>query len=219
MPCFGIKKLSRENYKSGSKSKGKTSQSLGLDAPLSASDFRNVIRDHIQETPHEGQWRKYWLDAIAWSVGLKPHEEGAGSDLITHLTAAKKKLVVVVDGLEDLFQSFSSSEAEQAVLRSLLQEVPEWLNQQPGRPLGILIFIRRDMVLAAVKQNAAQLMDRYSPYALRWNREEALRLVAWIAEKANVLQIKEKLQEMQEQDLIQELYPLWGKKLGGNEFA
>ena len=195
-----------------------TARALGFDNPQDASTIRDRIRDTCQQTLHEGQWRERWLDVIAWGVGCQPEQEGAGRFLTAHLVENKQQLVVVIDGLEDLFQSFASNEAQQTALRALLQEVPEWLEQQPGRPLGIIIFVRRDIVLAAVRQNAAQMMARYEPYALKWSQEEALRLVAWVTRQANILPSLniEKLQEMDEEELTQALVPLWGKKLGSD---
>ncbi len=119
-----------------------------------------------------------------------------------------------------MFQSFATVDAEQIALRALLQDVPEWLRQQPGQPLGILVFVRRDIVVAAVHQNAAQLMARYEPYALQWSREEVLRLVAWVVLKAQIgilegLSIKT-LQAKEEQELIETLVPLWGRKVGSD---
>jgi hypothetical protein len=117
--------------------------------------------------------------------------------------------------LEDLFQDFANDKIQQTALRSLLQEVPEWLGLLPDRPLGILIFIRRDIVIAAIRQNSAQMMALYEPYALKWNREEALRLVAWVTMQSGIplLKSNEKLQDMGEEELTQALIPLWGKKL------
>jgi len=195
-----------------------TARALGFDNPQDASTIRDRIRDTCQQTLHEGQWRERWLDVIAWGVGCQPEQEGAGRFLTAHLVKNKQQLVVVIDGLEDLFQSFASNEAQQTALRALLQEVPEWLEQQPGRPLGIIIFVRRDIVLAAVRQNAAQMMARYEPYALNWSQEEALRLVTWVTGKINILPNLdvEKLQEMDKEELTQALVPLWGKRLGGD---
>jgi MinD-like ATPase involved in chromosome partitioning or flagellar assembly len=195
-----------------------TARALGFDNPQDASTIRDRIRDTCQQTLHEGQWRERWLDVIAWGVGCQPEQEGAGRFLTAHLVKNKQQLVVVIDGLEDLFQSFASNEAQQTALRALLQEVPEWLEQQPSRPLGIIIFVRRDIVLAAVRQNAAQMMARYQPYALKWSEEEALRLVAWVTRQADILpSLKvEKLQEMDEEELTEALVPLWGKKLGSD---
>jgi MinD-like ATPase involved in chromosome partitioning or flagellar assembly len=193
-----------------------TANALGLVSIEETSVIRDHIRDSLQVNLHERQWRERWLDVIAWGVGFRPQEQGAGRGLPSHLAQIGKQLLIVVDGLEDLFQDLSSNKAQQTALRALLQEAPDWLGQQPGRLLGILVFVRRDMVLAAVRQNAAQFMDRYEPYALKWNREEILRLVAWVASKASVLPnlVVERLQELKEQELVQHLLPLWGKKLG-----
>ncbi len=194
----------------------KTARVLGFAEPQDASTIRDYIREGCQLSLHEGQWRNRWLDAIAWGVGFRPQVEGAGKALTEHLLTAKQKLVIVIDGLEDLFQNFASDESQQTALRALLQEVPEWLSQQPGLPLGILIFVRRDILLAAIRQNAAQMMARYEPYALKWNREEALRLVAWVTQIAEICRNIhiDKLQDMSEVDLTEALVPLWGKRLG-----
>ncbi|MEQ8963474.1 MAG: ParA family protein [Coleofasciculus sp. C2-GNP5-27] len=190
------------------------SRELGFDNPQNSLTIRDHIRDGYQLALHEGEWRERWLDVIAWGVGFQPQQDGAGRALTTHLVESQQQLVVVIDGLEDLFQNFTSNEAQQTALRALLQEVPEWLGQQPNRPLGILIFVRRDIVLAAVRQNAAQMMARYEPYALKWNREEALRLVAWVTQQADIQLKIEQLHRMSEEELTQALVPLWGKKLG-----
>lgn len=191
-------------------------KNLGLNDPQDMVAIRDHIRDGLQLNLHEGQWREHWLDAIAWGVGFKPKETGAGRGLTEHLATANHQLVVVLDGLEDLFEDFTNNENQQKALSALLKGIPEWLEQQPGRPLGIITFVRRDIVLAAVRQNAAQMMARYDPYALKWSSEEALRLVAWVAHKADVLPNLniDKLHNNSEEELIQSLIPLWGKKLG-----
>ncbi|MGI2904821.1 ParA family protein [Tolypothrix sp. VBCCA 56010] len=196
----------------------KTALALSFNNPLEIYQIRDYIRNSYHLNLHEGQWRERWLDVIAWSVGFQPEEEGAGRALAEHLLHTQQRLLVVIDGLEDLFQDFAKEENQQTPLRALLQEVPEWLGLLPGRPLGILIFVRRDMVLAAVRQNAAQMIARYEPYALKWNREEALRLVAWITMQSKIIPETdiEKLQDMREEELTQLLVPLWGKKLGSD---
>ncbi|MBD2777489.1 MinD/ParA family ATP-binding protein [Iningainema tapete] len=196
----------------------KTAQALGFAHPHNIQSIRDHIGDFCQLNLHEGQWRERWLDMIAWGVGFQPQKEGAGRALTEYLVEKQKRLLVIIDGLEDLFQNFASDETQQTSLRALLQEVPEWLGQQPGRPLGILIFVRRDMVLAAIRQNAAQMIARYEPYALKWNREEALRLVASVTNlsKIQISTSIEKLQDLREEELTQVLVTLWGKKLGSD---
>ena len=199
---------------------------LGFGISENSGVIQDYIRDGCQLNLHEGQWRDRWLDVIALGIGFAPQNkdsktetskvEGAGRTLTEHLVATKKQLIVVIDGLEDLFQNFAIEERQQIALRALLQDVPEWLGQQPGLPLGIIIFVRRDMVLATVRQNAAQMMARYEPYALKWDREEALRLVAWVANLATILPSINitQLHDMSEVELTEALIPLWGKRLG-----
>jgi cellulose biosynthesis protein BcsQ len=215
-PILASKNLKTEDVKLVADVQKKAAQALGFENPQEIQLIRENIENFCQQDLLEGQWREHWLDVIAWGVGFQPEQKGAGRALTEHLFSQQQRLLVVIDGLEDLFQDFASDKTQQKALRALLQAVPEWLGQQPGRFLGILIFIRRDMVLSAILQNAAQMMARYEPYALKWNREEALRLVAWVAILSNIpldTSIK-KLQEMQEEDLTQILVPLWGKKLG-----
>jgi MinD-like ATPase involved in chromosome partitioning or flagellar assembly len=199
---------------------------LGFGISENSVAIQDYIRNGCALDLHEGQWRDRWLDVIALGIGFAPQNkdsrtetskvEGAGRTLTEHLVKTKNQLIVVIDGLEDLFQNFAIEERQQIALRALLQDVPEWLGQQPGLPLGIIIFVRRDMVLATVRQNAAQMMARYEPYALKWDREEALRLVAWVANLATILPSINitQLHDMSEVELTEALIPLWGKRLG-----
>lgn len=217
-PILESKNLTPYAKKLVKKTRDKTIKVLGFGKPQNDATIGDRILDKCQEKLHEGQWREIWLDAMAWAIGFKPEEKGAGRELTEYLIKEEKQVVFVMDGLEDLFQNFASDKNQQIALRALLQEVPLWLEQQPGQPLGILIFIRRDLVLAAIHQNAAQMMARYRPFALKWSREEALRLVAWVIEKFDIIQSIdiEKIQEMSEEEIVSELVPLWGKKLGSD---
>ncbi|MBU1662688.1 MAG: ParA family protein [Chloroflexi bacterium] len=197
--------------------KRKTTQALDLASPHPLHENLDYLRNSLRENLHEGEWRERWLDVIAWSTGFEAGQQNAGRGLANYLREKDHSIVVVIDGLEDLFQGLSSNNNQQIALRSLLQDVPEWLEQQPSRPIGLLVFVRQDMVIDAVKQNPAQLLARHEPYALRWGSEEALRLVAWIAAKVEVLSLKIKqLPEMRKSALVDALVPLWGRKLGSD---
>ncbi len=215
-PILESKNLTNDARNLVRKTRNKTVKALGFAKSQNDATIRDRIADNFGKKLHEGQWREIWLDAMAWAIGFKPEEKGAGQGLIEHLIKEQKQVVFVIDGLEDLFQDFASNKNQQIALRALLQEVPLWLEQQPGRPLGIIIFIRRDLVLAAIHQNAAQMMARYRPFALKWSREEALRLVAWVIKKFEIIKSVdlEKIPEMSEDEIVSELVPLWGKKLG-----
>lgn len=192
---------------------------LGLGSPLDSFKVQDTIQGWLKEKYHEGQWRENWLDLIAWAVGFRVEQRGAGRELSKELAAHERYLLLVFDGLEDLFQDVTTDSSQKVALRSLLQDVPNWLEQQPLRSIGILVFVRRDMVTATVLQNSGQLLARYQPYALRWDKVEALRLVAWIARRAGLFAEPpsvEEIRDMVEDDLTEALVPLWGRKLGND---
>jgi MinD-like ATPase involved in chromosome partitioning or flagellar assembly len=196
--------------------KNNSAKNLGLSTPYSWEDVYENILDRIQEDVHESKWRDYWLDYIAWSSGFEVNKPGAGRRFPDYLREKKLNVVAIIDGLENYFLKLSSNEREQTAVRSLLQDVPNWLEQQVSRPLGILIFIRKDMVLNALPQNSSQFIAVYRNYELNWSSVEALRLFAWISMKANALESEKinKLQDMEKEQLAEILIPLWGRKLG-----
>jgi hypothetical protein len=77
------------------------------------------------------------------------------------------------------------------------------------------VYIRRDLVSLAVRQNHAQLLDRYGPYRLQWDRIEALRLADWV--RSNAVDAPAERSDLEEEELKERLVPLWGRKLGSNE--
>lgn len=183
--------------------------------PGSQSDLRDRIRAGLAEQLHEGQWRQLWLMVMAEAMGLTSADPTAAI-LDALKGTSSEKVVFAIDGLEDLFQNIHSDEMEQRALRSLLLEVVSWLSQVPGRPVGLVVFVRRDMVLAAVKQNPGQFFHRFLPYELRWDREEALRLVGWVADQSGAVSIAV-AEDRSETALAEDLVPLWGLKLGAPE--
>jgi MinD-like ATPase involved in chromosome partitioning or flagellar assembly len=197
----------------------KAASVLNLSQRLDALRIQDIVRGWLKQDLHEGEWRERWLDLMAWTIGFRVDESGAGREVSEHLAKSGRNLLMLLDGLEDLFQSIGTSEQEQRALRALLQEVPNWLTQQPDRSVGILVFVRRDMVAAAVRQNSAQLLARYEPYALKWDRLEALRLVAWVGLKSGLFPTLtvDRIRQLNLDDLTEELVPLWGRKLGGDQ--
>src|SRR5260370_17451691 len=130
----------------------------------------------------ERDWRRVWLTAFARAAGINTVEDGAENSLIT--IASQRTLIFLVDGLEDIFQEFTRNERHQQALRVLLTDVLDWLRTLRGGRLGAIVFVRRDLVQWAVRQNTRQFLARYSAYELKWNAEEALLLALWVCVKA-----------------------------------
>lgn len=167
------------------------------------------------------RWRILWLDLIAWSAGHQPGSYGVGEKFIELLDQAGEKKIFLFDGLEDLFQDYYDNEQQQIALRALLQEVPAYIGVIPNASLGIIPFIRRDILEHVIKQNLGQFLDRYKEYELKWDRREALRLVVWIMTHYDILTIdkvrKEYITDASEEALTDALFSLWGRKLGSNQ--
>ena len=164
----------------------------------------------------ESRWREFWVDTLACAAGFSD-SPGSGKSLISYLSQNSKRIVFIIDGLEDLFQNLSDDESQKTALRSLLQEVPDWLSQQPGVPAGLIVFVRQDIVIDAIRQNSSQLIHKYKEYALSWSWTDALRLVSWMCNETKVLgAARDDLYTMAEADLKEYLVPFWGRKLGAD---
>jgi hypothetical protein len=171
----------------------------------------------------DSAWRKRWFAMLAASLRLKHHRSADPLDAIVEfLRDRKKRLVVVVDGLEELFPRITENEGQQAALRGLLQGVPARLAEIPNCPLGLVVFVRADLVRAAVVQNLGQFERLYEPYALRWDAEQALRLAVWICREAQLglpvpTDSERSVESLTAEEAAQALWPVWGRKLGRDE--
>lgn len=127
--------------------------------------------------------------------------------------------MVVIDGLEDFFTNIDGSETQQVALRALIQGVPNYLKEIPNSPLGILIFVRADLVISAIPQNVGQFERLYDPFALRWDEDEALRLAVWIARESGwpIANDSRSLELITADEARSALVPVWGKKLGSEK--
>ncbi|WP_165984374.1 KGGVGR-motif variant AAA ATPase [Streptomyces sp. YIM 98790] len=161
-------------------------------------------------------WRRLWLECLAAAAGVPVLGEGGAEAALTELGRRGAQAVFVIDGLEDLLQSIDD-EPKRTALRVLLIDVLAWLRSLRGRPYGLVIFVRQDLVTRAVRQNSGQLLARYEPYALRWNKDEALRLALWVTAHAEALPVPllaSDITELSYDELVKALTPVWGWKMG-----
>ncbi len=196
------------------------SRGLDLKDPiLNSIEIEDRIPESLLHTKaDERWWRIRWFKLMAESLGIPTGAENeAPSQIINHLRLKGKRLVIVIDGLEDLFPNIQKDESQQIALRALLQGIPNYLKEIPNCPLGILIFVRADLVVSAIPQNVGQFERLYEPFALRWDEEEALRLGVWIAREANApiqLAGDRPLELISADEARTALVPIWGRKLG-----
>ncbi|GAA3355491.1 ParA family protein [Saccharopolyspora gregorii] len=178
------------------------------------------IRDRITrakrdlDSDDELGWRDVWLRTLAAAAGVSDPDRDP-QQLLTEL-GARSHAVFLIDGLEDLFQDLDD-EKQKVALRVLLTDVLAWLRSLRGRPFGLVVFVRQDLVTLSVPQNSGQLLGRYARYALEWNREEALRLALWVAGHAGALprpMPEAEIIALSADEVIKQLIPLWGWKMG-----
>ncbi|MER8037824.1 KGGVGR-motif variant AAA ATPase [Streptomyces hydrogenans] len=163
-------------------------------------------------------WRSLWLECLAMACGLEVSEQRTPEEALIDL-GRKAKAVFVVDGLEDLLQNLDS-DTKRTALRVLLIDVLGWLRSLRGRPFGLVVFVRRDLVTGAVRQNSGQLLGRFDHYALHWSKEEALRLALWVTAHAEALPEPVPLSgitDLSEEELVDSLIQVWGWKMGSEK--
>lgn len=165
-------------------------------------------------------WREFWLKLMAESLSIS--HTGDPLESIQHLlTVSNNRVVFQIDGLEDYFQQVGKDDVQKTAIRALCQSVVDAIQEWPDNKLGLIIFIRKDIVKASIEQNFSQFESRYKMLELRWNREEALRLVVWLVRDAAGLDhlidrkiIDGPIEAASGEAIESSLLDLWGLKLG-----
>jgi MinD-like ATPase involved in chromosome partitioning or flagellar assembly len=193
------------------------SHALGNGAAQPVSTTKDILREKLQQGMSEREWTETWLDVIAWSAGIFVGDPGAGGLLLESLRSANKQIIAIIEGVEELYES-ATNPALHAMLRALLVDLPVKLRSMPGRPLGLIVFARRDTVDAGVSQNRSQFRQQYQDYSLTWTEGDVLELAAWLATSSDALHIwTQEFRSKSLQDKERLLYPLWGRKLGPDD--
>ena len=189
----------------------KCESDLDFTSPL-GSDLINSRVAVALRSP-ETDWEAFWERLILDEFGRSFTSLAA---LNLWLNLKDKALVLVIDGIEDLFDSPEDNEVHRNAIKALLQ-LPNRLNQLDNRNIGLVCFARADYVQVVVRQNLAQYLSRFQPFRLEWTPESFLRLAYWICGKAGIIGADPDIAERQTtEQLILSLERLWGKKMGGD---
>ncbi|MBB1248219.1 hypothetical protein [Rhizobium sp. G21] len=190
---------------------------MGNGDPQLAGDSRAYIRENLRNNLSEREWTETWLDVIGWSAGVNPGKQGSGALLIEQLRKTNRRIVAVIEGIEETYESISTHSVA-TMLRSVLIDLPIKLRSEPGRPLGLLVFARRDSVGSGVQQNLNQFRSQYKEFALTWNEGDVLELAAWIATKSGALKLWDRnFSSLPQDEKERLLFKLWGRKLGPDD--
>lgn len=175
---------------------------------LRQSDLDSAIREALATPP--ASWERFWDSLIARQAGV---EEG-GLDALNDLCGSQgARVILVFDGVEDAFQD--ASEANAAAAIQALLRLPNRISELTNRQIGAMVLVRADYVQATVRQNVAQLLQRFQPFRLHWNPESFLRLAYMLSCKAGVIRdAADESDAMSIDQLKEKLEKLWGKKLG-----
>lgn len=135
--------------------------------PAASAETRDLIHHTLRSPLTDREWRLIWLTCMARAAGI----DAAPGDTEQKLATAPPRTIFLVDGLDDLLPQIAEDDAQQQALRVLLTDCLDWLRGLPGRPHGLIIFARHDLVRAAIKQNHAQFLARYADYELNGSNQ------------------------------------------------
>ncbi len=177
----------------------------------------------IPATGADSGWREKWLRVFCAIFNIDfDADASCEPNLKNYVGSLEKSVVFLIDGLEDLFADWIKPSSGIEPLRILLQDILRDLNKWSRGRIGLLIFIRKDIVRNAIQQNSEQFLSPYKNYELRWSKEEALRLVGWALSQAGFKQFGDS--ELDDNwavsgydELEKKLHPLWGAKMGSQK--
>jgi MinD-like ATPase involved in chromosome partitioning or flagellar assembly len=188
-------------------------QAYGAGSAMPFSEIRGRIQEQLGQTRSEVQWADFWLDTIAWASGVGVGTEGAWQDFLKRTRDRNERPVALFEGLEEVITDPYTDPRQATALRALIVDVPLRLRQEAGRPVGLLVFVRGDMVEGVIRQNLAQFRAGYRNYALTWSSNDILELVVWLVSNSKAIP-NLWTRAWRDQDNTGELERIWGWKLG-----
>lgn len=181
-------------------------------AQVSRSIYIDNSKKLEEQVEKETDWMLFWEQLFVNSVN-----EGFNTfnELNQELKKQNKKMVFLIDGLEEILRNVSSNIIQQKAIQILCQDIVNILAARYEN-IGIIVFLRSDLAQNAITVNYEQFKQSHSYAELKWSSDEALKLAVWIVSQA----VKEFYEasvpiEIASKDVIDKhLEKLWGLKLG-----
>lgn len=165
-----------------------------------------------REKDQTTDWLRFW--ELLLTKSIYPQYSSL-QEVNSELENQKKKIIFLIDGLEDILTHISTDENEQTAVKILCQDIVAQLKAKYPN-IGIIVFLRRDMAQASITVNFRQFVQANGQAELRWSSSDALRLVVWLVSKAaprfyeDIKEIEQASQKVIDEALVR----LWGTKLG-----
>ncbi len=188
---------------------------------LSGQELGNALSAALDS----GNSLDLWISWIAKRLGFELAEGGSSAARIRELSKLAPRVLLVVDGLEDAFQVGPSTglKSEQAsILRGLIQDLPILLKEESIENIGLIVFVRQDLVSAAIRQNSGHFLALHRDTSLSWDQADALRLVVWMSQRAqdgSITAVNADIASWSYPKLREELEVIWGERMGGKKEA
>lgn len=165
-----------------------------------------------REKDQTTDWLCFWELLLTKSISP---QYSSLQEVNSELETQKKKVIFLIDGLEDILTHISTDENEQTAVKVLCQDIVTQLMAKCPN-IGIIVFLRRDMAQASITVNFRQFVQSNGQAELKWSSSDALRLVVWLVSKADsrFYEDIEEIEQASQKVIDDALVRLWGTKLG-----
>ncbi len=176
------------------------------------TDNKDILLRYIREDHDPLEWKSIWQKVI---LNTFQNAYPTLEELDADLKEKRIGLVFLIDGLEEIFSRTIASETEKKAIMVLCRDMINEIKTK-YEALGLMVFIRKDMVRDSITVNFEQFNSLYDPMELKWSSTEALRLVIWMVSQVVPDFYHEDVAiEMASREMIDHtLNGLWGIKLG-----
>lgn len=137
---------------------------LNLNFQISISDFKDRITQSLSnQSWNEVNWANFWVKEFSRALGFN-QENYQLSELDKYLKQKNSKIIILIDGLENIFPDLAHDNFQQTALKALIDNLPNKLKEIKQSTLGLIVFLHRDSLRKTIKQNSGQFESLYSEY-------------------------------------------------------
>jgi hypothetical protein len=128
---------------------------------FSISDLKDRITQSLSNQDwNEVDWAKFWVKEFSRVLGYN-QENYQLNKLDEYLKQKNSKIIILIDGLENIFSDLAHDNFQQTALKALIDNLPNKLTEIKQSNLGLIVFLHRDSLRKAIKQNSGQFESLY----------------------------------------------------------